>query len=91
MHSQYRALRALVAGLALALTAMPAPAAPFELVEARISDIQRALLAGDITTVELVEAYLSRIKAFNRRVRERAARESSDRSPPSRTPARSTH
>jgi amidase len=53
--------------LAGACLAAPAAAAPFELVEARISDIQRALLAGDITTVELVEAYLMRIKAFNGR------------------------
>ena len=57
-HRTHRALRTFIAGFALALAAAPAPAASFELVEARISDIQRALLAGDITTVELVEAYL---------------------------------
>ena len=42
MHSQFTrgTLCALVAGATLALAAAPAPAAPFELVEARISDIQ---------------------------------------------------
>jgi amidase len=67
MNIRYGALRAFLAGIALLVAATPAAAAPFEIVEARISDIQRALLAGDITTVELVEAYLSRIKAFDGR------------------------
>ena len=61
------ALVALITGLTQVLVAAPATAAPFEIVEARISDIQRALLAGDITTVELVESYLARIKAYNGR------------------------
>jgi amidase len=46
----------------------PAHAAEkLQIVEARIADIQKALLAGDITTVQLVEAYLARIKALNGR------------------------
>jgi amidase len=61
------AVRAFISGLTLFLVTAPATAAPFEVVEARISDIQRALLAGDITTVELVESYLARIKAYNGR------------------------
>jgi amidase len=50
--------------------ATPAPAAPaadvpFELVEATIADIHGALLARKLTTVQLVELYLDRIKAYN--------------------------
>jgi amidase len=68
MHSHSRgALRAFILGLALCVVAARADAAQFELVEAKISDIQRALLVHDITTVELVEGYLARIKAFNGR------------------------
>lgn len=38
---------------------------PFEIVEATIADIQAAILRGEITTTELLEAYLLRIKAYN--------------------------
>jgi amidase len=63
-----RAALAALAALGLLIHGASAQAAPgFEIVEARISDIQRALLAGEITTVGLVEAYLQRIKAFNGR------------------------
>jgi len=40
-------------------------AAPFQLVEARITDVQAALLSHELTTVQLVEQYLQRIKAYN--------------------------
>jgi amidase len=45
----------------------PAPSAPakFKLMEARISDIQTALMSKQLTTVGLVELYLARIKAYN--------------------------
>ncbi len=41
------------------------PGAPFEVLEASIADIQAALLARELTAVELVEGYLQRIKAYN--------------------------
>ena len=40
-------------------------AATFHLQDASISDIQRAILAKQITSVGLVELYLKRIKAYN--------------------------
>ena len=47
----------------------PQPAAPaptkFKLQEARIIDIQAALMGKQLTTVGLVELYLARIKAYN--------------------------
>src|SRR5512145_565614 len=39
--------------------------APFEIVEATIDDVQRAILAKEITAVGLVERYLARIAAYN--------------------------
>jgi amidase len=39
--------------------------ATFDVVEATIDDIQSAILAKKLTTVELVQLYLTRIKAFN--------------------------
>lgn len=39
--------------------------ARFHLEEATITDIQQALLSGELTTVRLVELYLERIKAYN--------------------------
>ncbi len=41
------------------------PAPRFRVEEATIADIQRALLTGRVTTVELVEDYLRRIQAYN--------------------------
>ena len=52
-------------GLAAALlAALPAqaPAAPFELVEATISELQAAYAAGKITAVQAVKKYLKRIE-----------------------------
>ena len=54
--------------LALAITACEGPqdtASGFELEETTIVEIQEALLAGQMTTVELVESYLRRIQAYN--------------------------
>ena len=39
--------------------------APFHLLEARIEDIQAAIRGRSLTSTELVELYLARIKAFN--------------------------
>src|SRR6478672_10428710 len=41
------------------------PSAKFHLQEARIADIQRAILAKQITSTGVVELYLKRIKAYN--------------------------
>jgi amidase len=53
----------------LCASVSPTPAAEtpsrFKLMEARISDIQGALLGKRLTTVQLVELYLARIKAYN--------------------------
>src|SRR5678815_2302032 len=40
-------------------------AARFDLLEARISDIQSAILSRQVTTEEVVRLYLNRIKAYN--------------------------
>ena len=37
----------------------------FQIEEATIADIQTAILAGDLTSTQVVEAYLTRIKAYN--------------------------
>jgi Asp-tRNA(Asn)/Glu-tRNA(Gln) amidotransferase A subunit family amidase len=39
----------------------------FEVVEATVADIHRAMLAGELTARELVEAYLARIQAYDDR------------------------
>jgi amidase len=59
--------RFLVVPLALSLTlgAQPQVAPKFHLQEASIRDIQRAILARQITSVGLVELYLKRIQAYN--------------------------
>ncbi len=57
-------LAGLLFGLAGA-QAQPKPAAKFHLQEASIADIQRAILARQITSSALVELYLKRIKAYN--------------------------
>src|SRR5215472_14608126 len=41
------------------------PPSKFHLQEARIADIQRAIMANQITSAGLVEMYLKRIKAYN--------------------------
>ncbi|HUE97123.1 MAG TPA: amidase family protein [Longimicrobiaceae bacterium] len=44
-----------------------AGAAPVEVYEATIPELQRAMEAGRVTSAELVDAYLARIEAFDRR------------------------
>jgi Asp-tRNA(Asn)/Glu-tRNA(Gln) amidotransferase A subunit family amidase len=53
--------------LPAAVAATPPPAAPakFEIVEARIADIQGAIKGHQLTTTQLVDAYLARVKAYN--------------------------
>jgi amidase len=55
------------AALALAITSLPAGAQKraFRVEEASIADIHRAILARQLTTTELVNAYLRRIEAYN--------------------------
>ncbi|MET0986037.1 MAG: amidase family protein, partial [Steroidobacteraceae bacterium] len=55
----------LAVALALPLTSWAAKIDGFHLEEATIDDIQQALLAKKLTTVQLVELYLKRIKAYN--------------------------
>jgi Asp-tRNA(Asn)/Glu-tRNA(Gln) amidotransferase A subunit family amidase len=59
------ALALSLAAAAAATGATQAPRAGFHLTEATIADIQQAIVAGQITTVGLVELYLRRIKAYN--------------------------
>src|SRR5579863_9868734 len=62
-----RSLSVLAAFISVSATvgAQQRPPAKFHLQEARIVDIQRAILAKKITSVGLVELYLKRIKAYN--------------------------
>jgi amidase len=63
--SPHKSLR-LVGLLAASVTAgAPQPPVRFHLQEASISDIQRAIVAHQITSVRLVELYLNRIKTYN--------------------------
>ena len=41
------------------------PASPFEVTEATITDLQTAMAQGRVTSVQLVDAYLARIKAYD--------------------------
>jgi len=63
-----RVLTALIVASAIAsVTAGAQQQSParFHLQEARIADIQRAIMAKEITSVGLVELYLKRIKTYN--------------------------
>jgi Asp-tRNA(Asn)/Glu-tRNA(Gln) amidotransferase A subunit family amidase len=58
----------IVCAVTAALGMVSAPssrAAEFHLQEATIDDIQQAILAHNLTTVQVVELYLKRIKAYN--------------------------
>jgi amidase len=55
----------LAAGLAGGLAVSPAQAAPLEVAEASIPDLQAALAAGTLTSRQLVVAYLARIAAYD--------------------------
>jgi amidase len=47
--------------------AVGAPAAPFELEEATVADLQAAMASGRLTSKAITEKYLQRIEALNRR------------------------
>lgn len=68
-HTLKTAISALAAGLALSVLTASAQAATsakaFHLEEATISDIQSAILSKQLTSTQLVELYLKRIKAYN--------------------------
>src|SRR5579884_770941 len=59
-----RFFAALAAAISTTVAQQPSPA-KFHLQEASITEIQRAILAKNITSVHLVELYLKRIKAYN--------------------------
>ncbi|MEO0348720.1 MAG: amidase family protein [Cyanobacteria bacterium P01_A01_bin.15] len=63
MHG-IKALTGLAAIATLTSAAYPASAQTFELEEATIADIQAAMDAGALTSVELVQLYLNRIEAY---------------------------
>jgi amidase len=50
---------------ALAMAALPAHAAPVEVTEASIPELQRWMTEGKTTSKALVQAYLARIKAYD--------------------------
>jgi Asp-tRNA(Asn)/Glu-tRNA(Gln) amidotransferase A subunit family amidase len=55
----------LLLGCASAPGAAAKTKAPFQIEEATIGDIQKAILARQVTTVDVVKLYLARIKAYN--------------------------
>lgn len=55
---------ALTVGLGMAVGLRPRPSA-FHIEEATINDIQSAIMAKRVTTVDVVNLYLGRIKAYN--------------------------
>src|SRR5579871_728916 len=62
------AVAAILIGLSLVVPAATAGAAEsgkFHLEEATIADIQRAILAKQITSTQLLKLYLKRIQAYN--------------------------
>ena len=65
-HWAHRRARKIVCLISLVLTASGAKAqAPFHLLEATIDGIHSELRAGRLTCVQLVQAYLNRIKAYD--------------------------
>lgn len=56
---------AALSGLLLALAAPTSGQETFTVVETGILELQRALASGDLTSVELVEAYVARIRAYD--------------------------
>jgi len=55
----------LVAGCLNAPSLAAKPKAPFQIEEATIADIQKAILSRQVTTTDIVRMYLIRIKAYN--------------------------
>ena len=68
MHSMRRRQTALHVLLLLAFAGSTAHAQqpPFNVLEASVADIQAALGSGRVTSVQLVDAYLARIAAYDR-------------------------
>ncbi len=63
LHSMAAFLVSLALGFSLCGPVQAKPA--FRIEEASITDLQRAILAHRLTTVDIVELYLQRIKAYN--------------------------
>jgi amidase len=59
------AITLLALGCMAAPTLAAKPKAPFQIEEATIAEIQRAILTRQVTTVDVVKLYLARIKAYN--------------------------
>src|SRR5580698_3040019 len=64
IRGNVRVLATLI-GAGAALGAQPQASTRFHLQDASIADIQRAIMAQKITSTNLVELYLKRIKAYN--------------------------
>ena len=64
--SPLQVLAALLAGAALPAPAIAQRAADFDVVEATIADVHRAMAAGELTAEALVRAYLARIEAYDK-------------------------
>lgn len=58
--------RALVACLLLPACAPPSEDADFEVAEASIVELQDAMLEGRVTSAQLVDLYLARVRAYDR-------------------------
>ena len=54
-----------LAGSLLLFACGPEQTARFQIVEATIAEIQAGILSGELTSTQVVELYLSRIKAYN--------------------------
>src|ERR1041385_1178913 len=69
LSSRYALRLIFIAALAAALAAPAAqgPTSPFDLEEATIADLQQRMQAGTETSRSLVEKYLTRIEAVDRR------------------------
>ena len=80
---------------AACLLSLPGPGAAtqaqrVEVAEAGISELQTALTSGDVTSVELVEAYLARIAAYDQSGARTETRSSTSIRAPSKKPLPST-
>src|SRR5262249_55790728 len=59
------AVTLLVVGCIAAPSLAAKQKAPFQVEEATIADIQKAILGKQVTTVDVVRVYLTRIRAYN--------------------------
>jgi amidase len=62
-----KSFRLFLFGLGLALAAFPASAQTFRIEEATIADVHAAMKAGRLTCRALVQAYLARIEAYDKK------------------------